>query len=508
MNTTEDSIKQARVATDILMLNVTEESLAQLMRAAQRAENVFAQLLTQVDFKLSTEELASLSKQKFTEASATADGVRKSRLALTMPREGHYFSAAQDGTQWIVSNPSSPFLGLGMKGCGGPNVVHPLVCAIDDAPLSVTRAGLCDTYAALRLADAACEASLVRVLHAYAVLIEQTPLLDGECKSVLLKLLEVFHTGATNRTAEYGFEVISMFQGLGDATFPWPHFQQMLRIASADKVARALRPHFDTAQVHAAMQAYCSAQASYAVSMAETYSAKFVPLKRAIIVAERMERARPVLVIDIDETLVHASNTEIESGATRVEVTWEPDAQTMERYTARVLAQKCAHLQLSGKTATSTVIVSDARMQMFGRLLRGRAFRLVFFASANNDGRTSAVIAELRKRDEYAWVRSVVTLPRSASMVGVCDAREQKKSIAAIRNAMGVPDEVVVVMVDDKASEVVGAGTRDALISVRPFAGTDTELDATEEKSIENEIVARAAAAASRTHECKRKRDV
>jgi hypothetical protein len=89
-------------------------------------------------------------------------------------------------------------------------------------------------------------------------------------------------------------------------------------------------------------------------------------------------------------------------------------------------------------------------------------------------------------------------------MVGDCDPRDQKKSIAAIRAAVGVPDDVVVVMVDDKVGAVVGAGARDALVAVRPFMGNDAELDATAERSLEREIAERAAPA----HECKRKREV
>jgi hypothetical protein len=263
----------------------------------------------------------------------------------------------------------------------------------------------------------------------------------------------------------------------------------MLRILSVDKVATALRLHFDTAHVHAAVQGYCKAQACYAVSMADSYSAKFVPLQSALIVAESMQRARPVIVIDIDETLVHASSVKIESNATRVEFTWEPDADTMQRYRQRLLAERCAHLQLSDATATSTVLVSDTRMHMFDRLLRGRAFQLAVFASAkNNDGRTSALIAELRKRNEYEWVRGVKTLPRNAFMVGHGDARDQKKSIAAIRTALGVPEETIVIMVDDKASEVIGSCARDTLVPVRPFVGNDADLDATEEQRLQREI--------------------
>jgi hypothetical protein len=503
--TTEDSIKQALAATNVLMLDVTEGSLSRLMLASERAKAVYSNMLTRADCKLNEEELATLSKQKYTEAAATADAVRTSRLSLNKPRDGNFFSAAQDG-KWTVSNPSSPFLGLGTKGCGGPNVVQPLHGEIDDAPLSVVRPDLCDTAEALREAKAACAASLPRVLDAYAVMInsERTTALDPECKSVLLKLLDVFLAGTGNCTADYGFEVVAMFQGLGDATFPWPHFQQMLRILNADKVGTALRLHFDIAHVHAAVQAYCKAQACYAVSMAGMYSAKFVPLESALIVAESMQCARPVLVIDIDETLVHAAS-EIESDATRVEFTWEPDTDTMRRYQERLLAKKCAHLQLSGTTATSTVLVSDTRMQMFDRLLRGRAFQSAVFASANNDGRTNALVAELRKRDEYEWARGVATLPRSAFMVGNGDARDQKKSIAAIRTALGVPEETLVIMVDDKAGEVIGACARDALFPVHPFAGNDGDLDATEEERLEREITETAAPACYLN--LKRKRD-
>jgi hypothetical protein len=336
---------------------------------------------------------------------------------------------------------------------------------------------------------------------------ERTTALDPECKSVLLKLLEVFLAGAGNCTADYGFEVVVMFQGLRDATFPWPHFQHVLHILDADKVATALRLHFDTAHVHAAVQSYCKAQACYAVSMAGMYSAKFVPLHSALIVAESMQRARPVLVIDIDDTLVYAAS-KIESNATCVEFTWDPDADTMQRYKLYkegADAQKYAYLQLSGTTATSTVLVSDTRMKMVGRLLRGRAFQSAVFASANNDGRTYALLAELGGRDEYEWVRGVAALPRSAFMLGNGDARDQKKSIAAIRTALGVSEETVVIMVDDKASEVIGACARDALVSVRPFAGNDADLDATEEERLEREIAETAAPAYH--FNLKRKRD-
>jgi hypothetical protein len=506
--TTEDLIKQAVAATSVLMLDVTEGSLSRLMLASQLAESVYSNMQTRADCKLNEEEFATLSKQKYTEAVATADAIRRSRLSLNKPRDKNFFSPAQDG-KWTVSNPSSPFLGLGTKGytkgCGGPNVVQPLVCEIDDAPLNVVQPDLCRTVAALREAKAACAASLLCVLEAYAVLIksERTTALDPECKSVMLKLLEVFLAGAGNCTAEYGFEVISVFQGLRDATFPWPHFQQMLRILDADKVATALRLHFDTAHVHAALQSYCKAQACYAVSMAEEYTAKFVPLESALIVAESMQRA--CLVIDIDDTLVYAASKS-ESNGTCVEFTWEPDADTMQRYMQYkegVDAQKYAHLQLSGTTATSTVLVSDTRMQMFDRLLRGRAFRSVSFASANNDGRTYAMLTALGA--EYEWVRGVAALPRSAFMLGNGDARDQKKSIAAIRTALGVPEETIVIMVDDKASEVIGACARDALVSVRPFAGNDVDLDATEEERLEREIAETAAPAYHLN--LKRKRD-
>ena len=160
-----------------------------------------------------------------------------------------------------------------------------------------------------------------------------------------------------------------------------------------------------------------------------------------------------------------------------------------------------AHLTLDGDTATSTIHVS-ARMDMFESLLREGRFQSAYFASANNDGRTNALIGELRKH--FEWVRSAEILPRERFMVGDCDLREQKKSIAAIRAAVGVPDDVFVVMVDDKAGAVVGAGARDALVAVRPFMGNDAELDATEERSLEREIAERAAPA----RECKRKREV
>jgi hypothetical protein len=159
-----------------------------------------------------------------------------------------------------------------------------------------------------------------------------------------------------------------------------------------------------------------------------------------------------------------------------------------------------AHLKLEGDTATSTIHVSHARMDMFERLLRERQFQSAYFASANNDGRTNALIGELPK--QFEWVRSVEILPREKFMVGDCDLREQKKSIAAIRAAVGVPDDVFVVMVDDKAGAVVGAGARDALVAVRPFLGNDAELD--DETNLEREIAERAAPA----RECKRKREV
>ena len=289
---TEDAIERATSATSAWLLVVTKEALARLMLAAQRAQDVLDRLVTQHDFTPDPEQFAALSKQKFTPGSATLDAVRKSRLALTTPRDGSFFRPAQ-AAAWTVSNPSSPFLALGTKGCAGPNVVQPLaapISSIDAAPLNVIRPALHDTAAALREADAACDASLASLLDAYAVLIERTQLLDSQCKTVLLKLLEVVRTAAPAATADYGFELIAMFQGLGDATFPWPHFQHMLRIRSADKVAAALTLYFDTAQVHAALRAYCAAQASYADSMAESYRAKFVPLKHALRVAEHMQR--------------------------------------------------------------------------------------------------------------------------------------------------------------------------------------------------------------------------
>ena len=495
---TQESILRATTATKVLLFDVNKDSFELLTAASQRAQDVFARVLTD-GFEATAEDFAALSKLPFKPESATAAAVRKSRLALTVPRTGAFFIAAE-GSQWIVSTPKSVFLGVDEKGCAGPNVVQPLVGPIDEAPLNVIRPRLCDTTAALEKADAACEASLPRVLEAYAVLIEGTPLLDQECKSVLLKLLEVFRAGTS--TAEYGFEVLAMFQRLGDATFPYPHFQQMLRITSAEKVAKALRDHFDAEQVHAAVRAYCTALANYADSMAATYRAKFVPLKEALRVAQSMA----VIVFDLDETLVHASDVEIESEAQLLEVTWETDTDTMRRYKKRVSEKNPAHLKLKlggpdGDTATSRIHVSRARNDMFKRLLEGQ-FQSAYFASANNDGRTNALIGELRKK--FEWVRRVEIIPREKFMVGDCDPRDQKKSIAAIRAAVGVPDDVVVVMVDDKAGAVVGAGARDALVAVRPFMGNDAELDAKEERSLEREIAERAAPA----RECKRKRDV
>ena len=232
--------------------------------------------------------------------------------------------------------------------------------------------------------------------------------------------------------------------------------------------------------------------------MGIAYRAKFVPLKDALRVAQSM----PVLVLDIDETLVHAADAEIESEAPRIEVTWEPDADTMERYKKRVLEKRPAHLKLDGDTATSTIHVSAARMHMVERLLRHGPFQSAYFASANNDGRTRALIGELRKK--FGWVHGVAILPRDTFMVGDCNPREQVKSIAAIRAAVRAPADVVVVMVDDKASAVVGASARDALVAVRPFAGND---DPTDESNLEREIVQRAAAAELRARDCKRKRD-
>jgi phosphoglycolate phosphatase-like HAD superfamily hydrolase len=237
--------------------------------------------------------------------------------------------------------------------------------------------------------------------------------------------------------------------------------------------------------------------------MAATYRAKFVPLKEALRVAQSMA----VIVFDLDETLVHAADDEKKSEALLLEVTWKPDPDTMRRYKKRVSEKNPAHLKLElggpdGDTATSSIHVSAARMGMFKRLLREGRFQSAYFASANNDGRTEALIGELRKH--FEWVRSVEILPREKFMVGDCDLREQKKSIAAIRAAVGVPDDVVVVMVDDKAGAVVGAGARDALVAVRPFMGNDAELDATEERSLEREIAERAGPA----RECKRKREV
>jgi hypothetical protein len=275
----------------------------------------------------------------------------------------------------------------------------------------------------------------------------------------------------------------------------------MLRIQSAKKVAEALREYFDAEQVHAAVQEYCTALASYADSMAATYRAKFVPLKEALRVAQ----SSPVLVLDIDETLVHAAADEIESEAPRIEVTWVPNADDMRRYKKRVIEKKPAHLKLDGDTATSTIHVSPARMRMVGRLILKGNFQSAYFASANNDGRTNALIGFKLLREKFEWVRSVEILSREALMVGDCDLREQKKSIAAIRAAVGVPDDAVVVMVDDKAGAVVGAGARAALVAARPFAGNEGELDATEETNLEREIAERAAAPA---RDCKRKRDV
>ena len=302
---TQESILLAKSATNVLLFDVNnKDSFKMLTDASQLAQDVFARLLTDPDFEATAEDFAALSKQPFKPESATAAAVRKSRLALTVPRAGAFFIAAE-GEQWIVSTPSSPFLGLGMKGCGGPNVVQPLDGPIDQAPLNVIRPSLLESVPALREAVDACEASLPRVLEAYAMLIDGTSLLDQECKSVLLKLLEVFPAG--NSTAEYGFEVLALFQRLGDATFPYPHFQQMLRITSAEKVAEALSEYFDAEQVHAAVRAYCTALANYADSMAATYRAKFVPLKEALRVAQSMA----VIVFDFDETLVHASDVEI-----------------------------------------------------------------------------------------------------------------------------------------------------------------------------------------------------
>jgi hypothetical protein len=237
--------------------------------------------------------------------------------------------------------------------------------------------------------------------------------------------------------------------------------------------------------------------------MAATYRAKFVPLKEALRVAQSMA----VLVIDIDETFVHAADKNIETEAPVVKFTWKPDTDTMRRYKKRVSEKNPAHLTLElggpdGDTATSRIHVSRARNDMFKRLLGEGRFQSAYFASANNDGRTNALNGELRKH--FGWLRSVEILPREKFMVGDCDLRDQKKSIAAIRAAVGVPDDVVVVMVDDKAGAVVGAGARDALVAVRPFMGNDAELDATEERSLEREIAERATPA----RECKRKREV
>jgi hypothetical protein len=501
---TEESILLAKSATDVLLYDVNKDSFKLLTAASQRAHGVFARLLTDPDFEATAEDFAALSKLPFKPESATADAVRKSRLALTVPRAGAFFIPAQ-GKQWTVSTPSSPFLGLGKtKGCGGPNVVQPLFGPIDEAPLNVMLPSLLESVPALEKAVAACEASLQRVLEAYAMQIDGTSLLDPECKSVLLKLLEVFRAGTS--TAEYGFEVLAMFQCLGDATFPYPHFQQMLRITRAEKVAEALSEYFDTEQVHAAVRAYCTALANYADSMAATYRAKFVPLKEALRVAQSMA----VIVFDFDETLVHASDVEIESEAPVIEVTWNPDPETMGRYKKRVSEKNPAHLKLKlggpdGDTATSTIHVSRARMGMLESLLRDGRFQSAYFASANNNGRTYALNGELR--EHFEWVHSVEIIPREKFMVGECDLRDQKKSIAAIRAAVGVPDDVVVVMVDDKAGAVVGAGARDALVAVRPFMGNDAELDATEERSLEREI-REIAERAARARECKRKREV
>jgi hypothetical protein len=492
---TAESILLAKSATDVLLYDVTKDSIKLLAAASQRAQVVFDRLLTDPDFKATAEDYAALSKQPFKPESATADAVRKSRLALTVPRAGAFFIPAQ-GKQGIVSTPKSDFLGLGTKGCAGPNVVQPLVGPIDEAPLNVFRPSLLESVSALEKAVDVCEASLPRVLEGLAVQIEGTPLLSPECKSVLLKLLEVFPAGTS--TAEYGFEVLAMFQSLGDATFPYPHFQQWLRITSAEKVAQALSEYFDTEQVHSAVRAYCTALANYADSMAATYRAKFVPLKKALRVAQSMA----VLVIDIDETFVHASDVEIESEAQLLEVTWKPDTDAMRRYIKRVSEKNRAHLTLNGDTATSRIHVSRARMDMFKRLLGKGQFQSAYFASANNHGRTKALVDKLQKH--FGWVRSVEILPREKFMVGDCELRDQKKSIAAIRAAVGVPDDVVVVMVDDKAGAVVGAGARDALVAVRPFMGNDAELDATEERSLEREIAERAAPARA----CKRKREV
>ena len=172
---TEESILLAKSATNVLLFDVNNKDSFKLLTAAsESAQDVFDRLLTDPDFEATAEDFAALSKLPFKPESATAAAVRKSRLALTVPRAGAFFIAAE-GEQWIVSSPSSPFLGLGMKGCGGPNVVQPLVGPIDEAPLNVIRPRLCDTTPSLREAVAACEASLPRVLEAYAVLIEGTP---------------------------------------------------------------------------------------------------------------------------------------------------------------------------------------------------------------------------------------------------------------------------------------------------------------------------------------------
>jgi hypothetical protein len=508
------AIEVATKATNVLLFDVTSATLPHLMQAAKRAEDVYSELRTNAAFIPDATQFATLSKKPYKKEEATFESVTLLRAALLVPRTGTHFSANQ-GPQGIVSTPSSALLGVGGKGCAGPNVVPPNNDDIAQAPLNVIRAGLCETTAALRAALAMCDASLLRVLEAYAFQIEKpsTPL-GPDCKRVLLKLLEVFRNGFRNgalrntptTTEDCGFEVIAMFQAPGDVTFPYPHYQQMLRMVSEEKVANTLSDHFDEAQVHAAVREYCTAQQLYADSMAAAYTARFVPLKEALRAADSMgseseselPASAPVLVIDIDETLVHAADSQIETDATRIQVTWVPDDSTMARYKNRLLTRECAHLKLDGPAATSTVLVSAARMAMFGRLLATGTFQSAFFASANNDGRTNALIAELCKH--YPWVRTVSIIPRDKSMVGACDERDKKKSIAAIRTAVRVSDHHVVVMVDDKAKDVVGATANDALLAVRPFKGIDAELDPADETSLEREIAAPA-------RECKRKRE-
>ena len=241
---------------------------------------------------------AALTKSPWTDR-VNKQKVRDLRRMLRVPRSGNYFKESDSsvGDHGIVSNPSSTFLGLGgNKGSMGPNVVASVnLLAWDVNAIAPTEDSTVET---VRLTLEMCASNALFVLEALLALVKSVPELKPHA-AVFSSLVEVAKAytesdgcSPSEAVARVGLSITSLCQTIGDASVPFMHSQQLVKIGDAALVFHALSESSHAAEeIAAALNAYLDAQEHYvSVALAE-YEGKFVMLTQLLEVAESASRA-------------------------------------------------------------------------------------------------------------------------------------------------------------------------------------------------------------------------